>query len=265
MRKRVLAIIHGGGCRQIENATGIFKAMDEAGIKIDLYRGASAGAIVAAMHASGLTGDQMEQIIWETPTGKLFSSSWWQWTKLLIPGVKTEYVYSTDGLEAFLKEHVDLIRVLLDVQVSVSRLPDYESLMMNGSIESVMASAAIPEVFPPVEIDGRYYVDGGVINNIPTCKLRDVPKYEHIYILLCNQDTKTDKTSWTKVGRSLAAVNMAMDREVHQILEEGWNDFDNVTVIQPPPFRSHLLEWSEDFSLIEHSYKYAKDVLAGRL
>jgi hypothetical protein len=52
-----------------------------------------------------------------------------------------------------------------------------------------------------------------------------------------------------------------MDREAHQIHESGWNDFDNVTVIQPPPFRSHLLEWSDNFGLIEHSYQYTKSLI----
>jgi NTE family protein len=203
----------------------------------------------------------MESIIRKTPVSDLFSSSAWQWTKLFIPGIKTDYVYNTDGLLMFLNKHIRAVETVLNVKVSVSRLPNYESLMMEGTTESVMASAAIPEVFPPVEIGGRYYVDGGVINNIPTCTFKNVSLYKHIYILLCNQDTKTNKTSWTKSGRSLKAVNMSMDREVHQIYESGWDEFENVTVIQPPPFRSHLLEWSDGFGLIDHSYKYTKKLL----
>lgn len=261
IEKPTLAIIHGGGCRQIESATGVLKALDEAGVVIDKYNGASAGSIVAALHASSLSGAHIEKLVRETPVDKLFKASWWQWIKLFIPGIKTNYVYNTEGLETFLNEHTDLVHILMDVEVSVSRLPEYESMMMNGEPETVLASAAIPEVFPPVKIEGHYYVDGGVINNIPTCRIKDINKYEHIYMILCNQDTKSNKKSWTKIGRSLKAVNMAMDREVHQIHESGWNDFDNVTVIQPPPFRSHLLEWSEDFGLIDHSYRYAKDVL----
>jgi hypothetical protein len=37
MHKPVLAIIHGGGCRQIENASGVLQALDEAGVVIDAY------------------------------------------------------------------------------------------------------------------------------------------------------------------------------------------------------------------------------------
>jgi NTE family protein len=261
MHKPVLAIIHGGGCRQIENASGVLQALDEAGVVIDAYRGASAGAIVAALHASGFTGSGLREFVKNTPVSELFAPSWWQWFKLFVPGVKTDSVYSTAGLEDLLNKNIETVRAFLKAKVSVSRLPNYDSLMMQANTQTVLASAAIPEVFPPVEIEGQKYVDGGVKNNIPTIRIKDIPKYQHIYIILCNEDTKQDKTSWTKVGRSLEAVNKTMDREAHQIHESGWNDFDNVTVIQPPPFRSHLLEWSDNFGLIEHSYQYTKSLL----
>lgn len=49
---KTLAVINGGGCRQIECAAGILTAMDDARIQINEYRGSSAGAAVAALHAS---------------------------------------------------------------------------------------------------------------------------------------------------------------------------------------------------------------------
>ena len=71
-KKPTLAVIAGGGCRQIEAATGVLQAMEAAGIKIDLYRGCSAGACVAALHASGVDGNALETIIRKTPAKKIF-------------------------------------------------------------------------------------------------------------------------------------------------------------------------------------------------
>ena len=51
-----------------------------------------------------------------------------------------------------------------------------------------MASAAIPEVFRPVKIGNEHFVDGGVKNLIPTPMFSEIEEFEHIFILLCNDD-----------------------------------------------------------------------------
>jgi len=261
-KKPILVVIQGGGCRQIECATGILQALDESGIHIDMYRGASAGAIVSCLHASGLTGSNIADLISKTPVSDLFSFSYLQAAKFIIPFVKVSNVYSTDGIEAFLNVNVNAYDSEKRTLVSVTRLRDYRSRMMRGNPLTAKASSAIPEVFPPVKINKELYVDGGVINNIPMPRIPDINKYEHIYILLCNHDTKQSKKSWTKIGRSLKAVNETTEREAHQVFEEAWDELDNVTVIQPPPFRSHLLEWTKNNALIFHAYSFTKELLA---
>lgn len=260
MNKPTLCIIHGGGCRQIEAATGMLKALDAAAITIDQYRGASAGAIVAALHASGLSGNRMEAIIRLTPVDNLFERSIWNMLKLFIPGVKCDHLYNTDGLYAFLVLHMYASRCLLRVMVSATRYPEYEPMLLPATAESVLASAAIPEVFPPVDVDGQLYVDGGVLNNVPTIRIADIDAYAHIYILLCPQDSSRKPRPWTKIGRIFQAVDETMDREVEEV-KETWSGLDNVTILQPPPFPSSLLSWSDDFALIKHAFKYAQDVL----
>ena len=258
--KPVLVVVQGGGCRQIECATGILKALDEAEIIIDEYMGASAGAIVPCLHASGLSGKDIADLISKTPVSDLFKFSYMQALKMLIPFVRVSNIYNTDGLYKFLDDNIDS-KASHKVLVSITRLRDYFSRRVTGWALSALASSAIPEVFPPVKIGFELYVDGGVVDNIPMPKIPDINKYEHIYILLCNHDTKTKKRSWTKIGRSLKAVNETSEREAHQVFEEGWNELDNVTVIQPSPFRSHLLEWTKSNALIHHAYKYTKELL----
>ncbi|MFA7231496.1 MAG: patatin-like phospholipase family protein [Victivallaceae bacterium] len=258
--KPTLVIIQGGGCRQIECATGALMALDELNIQPDYYRAASAGSIVAALHASQLPAKQIASLI-RRPVSDLFRSSLLQWIKLFVPGLTVDHVYDNAGVEAILSLYIKEYMTLQKVQVSATEYPSYASIMLPATIQSVMASSAIPEVFPPVEIGGKTYLDGGVINNIPMIPIASIPQYEHIYIILCNEDTKTNKRAWTKIGRSLQAINETMLRESHQVFEEGWDDLPNVTVIQPPPFRSHLLDWSEDWSLIAHSYNYTLDLI----
>ena len=264
LNKPVLAIIHGGGCRQIEAATGMLKALDEAKITIDLYRGASAGAIAAALHASGLPGRRIEALIRLTPVDHLFTKSWWKMFKLLIPGVKCDALYSTEGLYTFLKINMSPLLCLQKALVSVTKYPQYESELMAATIDAVMASSAIPEVFPPVDLDGQLYVDGGVLNNVPTPHIHDIASYAHIYILLCPQDSSDKSEPWTKIGRCLKAVDETMDREAQEVMDT-WAGLDNVTILQPPPYPSSLLAWSKDYGLIKHAYQYAKAELTNNL
>lgn len=56
MKKNILCIVMGGGCGQLESASGVLRAMDEAGIVPDKYMGASAGACITGLHSSGVTG-----------------------------------------------------------------------------------------------------------------------------------------------------------------------------------------------------------------
>jgi len=260
-KKPVLIVIQGGGCRQIECATGILKALDEAGIVVDKYQGASAGAIVSCLHASGLGGKDIAELIGKTKVSDLFSFSHWQAFKMFIPFVKVSNIYDTSGLETFLNTNVNAYDSEKKTLVSITRLSDYRSFRVRGNALSAKASSAIPEIFPPVKINDVLYVDGGVVDNIPMPKISDIEKYEHVYILLCNHDTKTNKKSWTKIGRSLQAVNETTEREAHQVFEEAWDELDNVTVIQPSPFRSHLLEWTENNSLINHAYQFTKELI----
>ena len=260
LNKPILAIIHGGGCRQIEAATGMLKAIDECGVTIDLYRGASAGAIAAALHASGLPGKRIEQLIRMTATERLFSRSTWNIIKLLIPGVKVDHIYETDGLYTFLLLNTSPLLLLQKVLVSVTSYPDYEPEMMPATVDTVLASAAIPEVFPPVSLDGKMYIDGGVLNNVPTVHISNIGDYEHIYILLCPQDSSDRAEPWTKIGRCLKAFDETMDREAQEVLDT-WSGLDNVTILQPPPFPSSLLDWSENYGLIAHAYQYTKEAL----
>ena len=123
-----------------------------------------------------------------------------------------------------------------------------------------MASAAIPQVFEPVKIGPDHFVDGGVKNLVPTPRIGEIADYRHIYILLCNDDV-TGAPPRGRLGRALSAAFATMDREVTQLYESGWHLLPNVTVIQPPPFPSSLLDWSDGYRLIAHAREYAAEII----
>ena len=53
------------------------------------------------------------------------------------------------------------------------------------AVDAVLASAAMPAIFPPVEIDGERYIDGGVVDNVPIQRAIDAGA-TRIVVLLCS-------------------------------------------------------------------------------
>lgn len=159
-------VLSGGGTRGFAHL-GVIAALFEKGIKPDVISGVSAGAIVGAFIAGGKSPEEILQI---------FKKGWFfKYTKLHIP---------IDGL---LK--LDGLNEVIQKEISYKNIEDLEipffigiSNLNKGTIEyrnkgllgiSVLASSSIPILFAPVEIDGNFYVDGGLIDNIPIAPIKN--------------------------------------------------------------------------------------------
>lgn len=269
--KPILIVIHGGGFRQIENAVGILKAIEQLR---DLsnneiyYHAASAGAPIAAFHCSGMRGTDLETVVRSTATSDLIKLDLFQTIKKFIPFNKSSYVYNNKGMYNFIKKYTRAIAAKY-VEVSVTRMDTFTSHMMPATPETILASTSIPEVFPPVKIGDYYYVDGGIKNNCPlNLKVNRIQNgfymdYRHIYVILCPFTTTSTYTSCDLLLTRIAyLINETMDREIAQIHGDGWDKLYNCTIIQPQAYEdSCLLDWSPGYGLINHSYTYAIDKL----
>jgi NTE family protein len=161
----------GGSLGAIE--VGMLKALTASGVQADFVVGSSVGALNAAFFAGEPTGDGVQRLeqIWL--------------------GVRRRDVFPVTALGGFLgffgwRDHlVDptplrslIARNLPYRQLEEARIPCHvvaTDLMGGGdvrfssgpAVEIILASAAIPAVFPPVRIGARYFIDGGVVNNSP--------------------------------------------------------------------------------------------------
>ncbi len=259
--KDILCCLSGGGFRMMECAAGVLQAIDSHNIKISNYYAASAGGIVGGMHASGMTGNKIEELIRRTPVSSLMTTDY----TVYIPFYTAKSVYTREPMKKMIAANVDNDIISKTVKVSATVEDTQATVMLPGSVDALMATSAIPEVFPPVTINGVTYVDGGVKNNIPIPKIVDIPKYEMIIIIMCNDDVTNPPNFWSRMFnwksvRAIDWLNATMAREFNQVWES-WTDLSNVVIIQPPPFRSELMTWSDKFGLIEHARNHALSVL----
>jgi NTE family protein len=157
--------LSGGGSRGIAHI-GVLRALSEQGIHPDCVAGTSAGAIVGALYAAGYSPERMLEFFKTRSPFRL--------SKLSIhkPGI-IDTAKVVANFEEFLPEDsfeaLERRLYLTSTDIINGELRVFES---GPLIPAVLASASMPMVFTPTEIGGRWYSDGGIIDNFPVAPLQ---------------------------------------------------------------------------------------------
>ena len=171
-KKAITAFVMAGGGSLGAVEVGMLRALLDGGVTPDFVVGASAGAINGAFFASDPTPDGVARLteIWcALKRRDLFPFSFANVFGLL---TGRGHACGHDGLRRLLQRHLPyrtLEEAAIPIHVVASDLITGDEVLLSSgaAIEAVLASAAIPGVFPPVDIGGRLLVDGGVANNTP--------------------------------------------------------------------------------------------------
>jgi NTE family protein len=161
----------GGGAARGLFHIGVLGVLEEHGIYPDVIAGTSMGAIIGALYASGLSAGELKkmaidlewkQIIRMTDIALPFNG--------LIQGKKI-----TALLRSILKDK-DFDQLKKEFACVATDLTTGEEVVINhGSlIEAVRASISIPLIFTPVKANGRFLVDGGLVNVVPVSVCREM-------------------------------------------------------------------------------------------
>jgi len=157
--------LSGGGARGIAHI-GVLKALEEMGVEIAMISGTSAGSIVGALYARGYKPEEILSIIQKVSVFKSVKPAW-TWIGLL----------SLEGLrDVFLKyipeNNFDALRIPLTVAATDIKKGEIVYFSKGELIPCIMASSCVPAVFAPISLDGRLFVDGGVLDNLPAKPIR---------------------------------------------------------------------------------------------
>lgn len=161
MEKYELGIVlSGGGVRGIAHI-GLLKALEEHDIRPQVVAGSSAGALVGALYAYGHDFDAMLHFFKKVP---LFKFSFYSAVK---PGLLDIENYRVFFRDYFPEDDFAALKKPLHVATTDLALAKSVYFDEGPLIDPLMASAALPPLFTPVDIDGRYHGDGGIMNNFP--------------------------------------------------------------------------------------------------
>jgi NTE family protein len=169
---RTAFVLSGGGSLGAVQV-GMLQALTEAGIDPDLLIGTSVGAVNAAWiggcpdHQGALRlGD-----VWRGLRRQdIFPLSPWSSARGLLG--RSNHVISNSNLRDVLVKHIPYERLeqaAVPVHVITTELKTGRSVLMSSgpAVPALLASTAIPGIFPPVTIGRREFIDGGVANHTP--------------------------------------------------------------------------------------------------
>ncbi len=163
--KLKLGIALGSGSARGWAHIGILQALEEMGIVPEVVTGCSIGSIVAAAYAAGNLGslERWVRSLRGRDVASFFDIGW-----------RLNGLIDSQRLRSFLQEYVaaeDLHVPSLPktyASVATDLLNGREVWFTEGSVlDSIMASIALPGLFVPVRHEGRWLVDGGLVNPVP--------------------------------------------------------------------------------------------------
>jgi NTE family protein len=153
----------GGGAARGFAHVGVIAVLEEAGLRPQLVVGTSAGSLVAALYASGKTSAQLQQTALNMEEVAI--------TDWMLP-IFGRGMFRGDALARYVNELVAnrlMENMAIPLGIVATDLNSGQAVLFQrgDTGTAVRASSAVPAVFVPVKINGREYVDGGLVSPVP--------------------------------------------------------------------------------------------------
>ena len=264
---RTAFVLAGGGSLGAVEV-GMLQAVVERGIAPDLVVGASVGAINGAYFAGRPDRAGVESLaaIWrDLRRGDVFPLG-------LIGGFlafigRRPHLLAPDRLRALLERHLAFAR-LEEAKVSchvvaTDVLSGEEVCLSSGpAVESVLASAAIPAIFPPVQIADRQLSDGALASNTPLSAALELGA-ERLVVLPTGFSCTLKQPPPSSLGMALHAVNLLTTRQLVVDIDRFCSTAEIVVVPPLCPLNVSSGDFSHAAKLIDRAAKSTRQWLDG--
>jgi NTE family protein len=254
-RRDSVAFVFSGGGPLGALQAGALRALYEEGVRPDLVVGTSVGALNATFLAFDPTPEGVDSLtkMWlDLGDGDLFPGGRFKatWARLLTKGNR---IFDNSGLRSVITKRLG------DARIEDAQLPlgivatdldtGSERVFQTGPVLSpLLASTAMPSIFPPVEIDGRLYTDGGVCNNVPIAPAVAMGA-RTIYVMDSTSHTHQRRPLVRPIDYLLHAFSLARAQRLE--VEREWYA-DKVNLIMVP---SPSLDFFVPFASMDHTSK----------
>jgi len=250
-----VAFVLSGGAALGSVQVGMLAALEEAGIEPDLVVGTSVGALNGSWVASRRPAAGLADIWHSLERGDLFP---------LDPLVglrgfrgRSAHFIPDRGIRQVLEHHVGFGRLedaaLPFVVVACDARSGEEVVLRTGpAIEAILASSALPGIFPPVDLDGRLLIDGGIVNNTPISRAIEAGATE-VWVLSTGYSCGLRSAPVGAINMALHAVGLLVQQRLVQEISVRRYPVP-VHLIPPPcPVDVTATDFSQSASLMERA------------
>jgi NTE family protein len=268
-------VLAGGGARGIAHI-GVFRALEEAGMPVDSLGGTSIGSVMAACLARDWGWEQIFEV-----NRRVFLSNPTSDFNLiplvsLLAGRKLDRILAGSWGDRQIEE---LWRPFFCVSSNYTQA--CEMVHAQGNIKrAVLASMAIPGVFPPIIHGNDLLVDGGMLNNMPVDVMARTGISNIMAVDLRPDDKQRDEFDFDQVPNTwqlladrlkpparrryrlpsmLATLMTATTLNSQQKMSQVVTDVD--LLFNPDVRRFGLLDWKSFDLIVEQGYRHAVDVI----
>jgi NTE family protein len=278
-RSAVGLVLAGGGARGFAHL-GVYRALREQGVEIDVVGGTSIGAVMALPVAADQSSDAAESLLrrafGRNPTGDwsvlpLLSLIKGRRLRRIVAESVAESVGPDAGIEDLWKRYFCIASNFSDPGEVIMERDDLQ--------RALLASIAIPGALPPVVHDGDLLCDGGTFNNFPVDVMRRMRGVGHVI----GVDLGAGRPRRIELAELPGPWSMLIDRlrprRARRFRLPGLSSvLMNATILyslsrreqsrrltdlyfNPPLHRVGMLDWKRFDSVVRQGYEHAKEVL----
>ena len=278
-------VLSGGGARGFAHV-GVIRALEEAGIPIDMIGGSSIGAVMGMVLAlgagAGAVTAAVRKAFLQHPMGNITGDYNFIPLVSLIKGARSRSAMMQAVRDATGTDVIDSEDCWITFFTVASNFSTgHEAVLLRGDLaRNVSASYAIPGALPPIFIGGHMMYDGGTFNNFPVDVMAQLGAGRIIGV-----DLSIDREQRFDLDRVPGTLALLRDRlrprakrryrlpSVPETLlrssfitsiakQKAMGTFTDL-LFQPRVAEGRLLDWSRFDDVVAAGYSHAKDVLAG--
>lgn len=258
------AFVLSGGGNQAVSQVGMLRALLERDIVPDVVVGTSAGAWNGSVLASDPTLGAVDRLtgLWEQlrgdvifPGGRITRA----WNLL----TKDDHLFSDEGLRAVVElgqtpPRFDDLAIPLRV-IAADLETGEEVVLASGPLRpALLATAALPGLFPPVRLGGRVLVDGAVVDTVPLSHALAGP-VDRVYVLDVSAElmTRPNRSPLDVLVKAFAiSRKQRFQLELRSVPESV-----EVVVLDGPADERELFDFSDPHRFIDSAYDLARVAL----
>ncbi len=274
MRKPRIAFVGTGGAARGIAHLGVLKACEEFEIEPDIYVGASAGAIVAATYGQGIPLDELIDGFrppWRRrPDGLRLMGHRFAGPPaardFLTPGYLFSGLLSIDKFEKYLAARLpsnDFEKVKPHVLVTAVDIDRAERVVFGRGYDSktpisraVAASSAVPGLFRPYNIGGRYHVDGEIARTLSA----DIAVAAGADVVIISNIYRPTKKSGRSIARMTALKVLTQSINI-MLTEKEKRGLDLYSRVHP---NTSFIDVAPDIGMFDYGNRFAARALLMR-